>query len=125
MLGCQFLYYDGEGPSIIMNQLKSIYNGPFKDSRSICLQKRSISSTETINLSNSLFDTKKYLLDTVFLKCPINFDKNSKHSIFKKKIFWLNVKVENYVEGGILEASGFLHRNFTRQVLWIEVLKSL
>ena len=31
MLDCQFCFHASEGPVIIMNELKSIYNSPFKD----------------------------------------------------------------------------------------------
>ena len=34
MLDHQFLIHAGKGPIIIMNQLKSIYSSPFKDSHS-------------------------------------------------------------------------------------------
>ena len=34
MLDCQFWIHASKGPVIIMNQLKSIYNSPFKDSHS-------------------------------------------------------------------------------------------
>ena len=34
MLDCQFYIHAGKGPVIIMNRLKPIYNGPFKDSHS-------------------------------------------------------------------------------------------
>ena len=34
MLDCQFCIHASKGPVIIVNQLKSVYNSPFKDSHS-------------------------------------------------------------------------------------------
>ena len=36
MLECHFCIHASEGPDIVMHQLKSIYNSPFKDSHSHC-----------------------------------------------------------------------------------------
>ena len=69
MLGCQFCGLANEGPDIIMHQLKSSYNSPFKDSHSnpihtrfamIASNDREISHVQNLAKSNQYVISKIY-----------------------------------------------------------------